>query len=152
MADDSLSAQYESLSIGDNTPNSREPQAHPIPTSSGGDRCSNTEHFAGTSDSGVLSVQVFSPPRNVTGLLDLPAEILQKIYPFVLKQYDEFDPTQLKTARPYYALDTYEQNINGDRHMPYYTDQYLSVHAKHLGLEKGTMSLLLVCGQIYQFE
>ena len=148
MADNSPVAQYESLSTRDSTPDSQEPRAHPTPTSSGGDRCSNNENFGGISDPGVLSVQVVLPARNVTGLLTLPTEILQKIYALVLKQYDEFDPTQLKTARPCYALGTYEQNIDGDRHMPYYTD--LSPDAKHLGLEKGTLSLLLVCGQIYQ--
>jgi hypothetical protein len=88
---------------------------------------------------------------HVDNLLDLPTEILRNIYKYILLEYDApqtLVTPQLKVANPHYLLASHGSNVNGDYHMPYYTN--LASDHQHLGLARGTLSLLRTCSQIYQ--
>ena len=147
MAADKLSDQAQSLSLEDKLSSSPETQGLLTPPASSEDESSKLRAKAIVSDAFDDLILTVPPPGRLNSLLDLPEDILRKIYAYVLVEYVESDPPQLKVAAPRYMLGTHDQNIDGDHHMPYYTN--LSPHARHLGLKRSTISLLLVSTQVY---
>lgn len=94
--------------------------------------------------------------RDVFRLLDLPHEILLKVFEFIFLEFNAATPAQqlqdgnewaIKVARPRYTLGSYYQMFNRDRFLPFYNEL---VSSGNLGLSHGTTSALLICRSLHQ--
>lgn len=127
--------------------------SEPAPDSTGNSAIDVSE--ASTTSSGDTT-SLSDTTTSTIKLLDLPPEVLRLICEEVFSSYNEVYEgfttrciaSTLKVASPRYALGDRSNNIEDDRRMPHYT--HLTPGYSHLGLPRGTLSLLSVCSQLYE--
>ena len=126
------------------------------------ERPPTTESVTPGTPASSFSAELPNPQRQNTPLtlLNLPSELLERICILVLAHYiddpDSYDAETgiwerqlLRVANPRYNLADRTKYVDDDYHMPIYTS--LS-DEQHLGLPRGTLSILQVCIKLHQIS